>query len=44
LVLQAKSATTVHPNAAVSVQQGTLLTQRADGSAILLNPASLAER
>jgi hypothetical protein len=44
LVLQAKSRITVHPNASVSIQQGNLLTQRADGSAALLDPASLAER
>jgi hypothetical protein len=44
LVLQAKSRITVHPNASVSIQQGNLLTQRADGSAVLLNPADLTER
>ena len=44
LVLQAKSATALHPNAAVSIQQGSLLTQRTNGSAALLNPADLTEK
>ena len=44
LILQAKSKTTIHPNATVSIQQGSLLTQRADGSAVLLNPADLSEK
>jgi hypothetical protein len=44
LALQAKSRITVHPNASVSIQQGNLLTQKADGSAAILNPADLTER
>jgi hypothetical protein len=44
LVLQAKSVIAVSPNASVSVQQGSLLTQRADGSAAFLNPADLTEQ
>jgi hypothetical protein len=44
LALQAKSRITIHPNASVSVQQGNLLTQKADGSAAILNPADLTER
>jgi len=44
LVLQAKSAINIHPNATVLIQQGNLLTQRADGSAALLNPNDLTER
>jgi hypothetical protein len=44
LVLQAKSEIAVHPNASVSVRQGFLLTQKADGGAVLLNPADLKEK
>jgi len=44
LALQAKSKINVHPNATVSVQQGSLLTQRADGTAALLNAADLTEQ
>jgi hypothetical protein len=44
LALQAKSQIAVNPNATVSVQQGSLLTQKADGSAAILDPASLAEK
>jgi hypothetical protein len=44
LALQAKSKTAVHPNATVSIQQGRLLTQRADGSAVLLNSTDLTEQ
>jgi hypothetical protein len=44
LVLQAKSKVTVHPNATVSVQQGNILTQRTDGSVLVLNPADLTEK
>jgi hypothetical protein len=44
LALQAKSKTAIHPNASVSIQQGSLLTQRADGSAVLLNSADLTEQ
>ena len=43
LSLQAKSAITVHPNASVTIQKGSLLTQRADGSAAILNPGDLTE-
>jgi len=43
LALQAKSAIRVHPNASVTIQQGRLLTQRDNGSAVLLNPADLTE-
>jgi hypothetical protein len=44
LALQAKSKIAVHPNASVSIQQGSLVTQRADGSAVLLNAADLTEQ
>jgi hypothetical protein len=44
LALQAKSKIAVHPNASVSVQQGSLVTQRADGSAVILNSADLTEQ
>lgn len=44
LALQTKSAITVHPNAAVSIQEGSLLTQKADGTAVMLNPADLTEK
>ena len=44
LALQAKSKIAVPANAAVTIQQGSLLTQRADGSAALLNPADLTEQ
>ncbi|MDR2717792.1 MAG: hypothetical protein LBB89_07005 [Treponema sp.] len=44
LALQAKSKIAVHPNAAVSIQQGSLLIQRADGSVALLNSADLTEQ
>ncbi|MCL2271060.1 MAG: hypothetical protein FWC24_06940 [Treponema sp.] len=44
LALQAKSAIAVHPNAAVSIQQGDLLVQKTDGSTVLLNPMDLTER
>ena len=43
LALKAKSEIKVHPNAAVMIQQGYLLTQKADGSIALLNPATLKE-
>jgi multidrug efflux pump subunit AcrA (membrane-fusion protein) len=43
LILQAKSSVTVHREASVSIQQGQLLTQREDGSPLILNPASLSE-
>ena len=44
LVLQAKSAITINPNATVIVQQGNLITQRANGSVALLNPMDLTEK
>jgi len=44
LALQAKSRITVNPNATVIIQQGNLLTQRADGGAAILNPTDLTER
>ena len=43
LALQAKSNVKVHPSASVTIQQGGLLTQREDGSVLLLNPADLTE-
>jgi len=43
LELQARSAVQVHQGAGVTIQQGRLLTQREDGSALALDPASLAE-
>jgi hypothetical protein len=43
LELQAKSAVRVHPESSVTIQQGRLLTQREDGSALVLNPADLTE-
>jgi len=43
LELQAKSSIQVHPDAAVTIQQGRLLTQRENGSTLILNPADLSE-
>ena len=43
LTLQAVTTVTVHPDAAVTIQQGRLLTQRKDGSPLILNPADLTE-
>ncbi|MCL2759762.1 MAG: hypothetical protein FWD22_06075 [Treponema sp.] len=43
LELQAKSAVKIHTDASVTIQQGRLLTQRENGSALILNPANLAE-
>jgi len=43
LELQAKSTVTVHPESSVLIQQGRLLTQREDGSALSLNAADLSE-
>jgi len=42
LELQAKSTVKIHTDASVTIQQGQLLTQRADGTALLLNPADLS--
>ena len=43
LTLQAKSRINVHTNASVIIQQGNLLTQRGNGSAVILNPTDLTE-
>jgi len=44
MALQAKSKTSVHPNAMVSLQQGYILTQSADGKSVLLNSRDLTEK
>jgi hypothetical protein len=44
LVLEARSQVTVHPFAAVTFQEGILMTQRADGSPLILDQKSLAEK
>ena len=44
LALQARSSMTVHPFASVLFIDGFINTQRADGSAVLLNPGDLTER
>jgi len=44
LALQAKSKIAVHANATVSIQQGSILTQKADGSPAILNASDLAEK
>jgi hypothetical protein len=44
LVRQARSSITVHPFAAVSFSDGSLTTQRADGSAVVLDPKGLSEK
>jgi hypothetical protein len=41
LILQAKSVEKVHPDCAVTIQQGRLLTQSEDGSALILDPSNL---
>jgi hypothetical protein len=43
LVKQAQSNITVHPNASVSFQENMVLTQRTDGSAVILNARDLTE-
>jgi len=43
LAIRAKSSVKVHPEASVTIQQGRLLTQRDDGSVLILNPADLTE-
>jgi len=43
LILQAKTTVPVHPDAAVTIQQGRLLTQNVDGSPLILNPADLTK-
>jgi hypothetical protein len=44
LGLEARSLVTVHPFAAVTFQEGILMTQRADGSPLILDQKSLAEK
>jgi hypothetical protein len=44
LDLQCRSQITVHPFASVFFNEGTLITQREDGSAALLNPSDLTEK
>jgi len=41
-VLQSRSAITVHQHASVLFSDGNLVTQRSDGSAVLLNPSDLS--
>jgi len=43
LELQAKSTTKIHNDASVTIQQGKVLTQRDDGTALLLDAANLSE-
>ena len=43
LALQARSSVRIHPSASVTVQQGFLLTQRDNGTVLILNSANLAE-
>jgi hypothetical protein len=44
LALQARSSVTVHPYAALIFREGMILTQRADGQAVILNSGDLTER
>ena len=44
LVLQARSSLEVHPNATVFFIDGSLMTQRSDGTAVILNSRDLSER
>ena len=44
LVLQARSSVSVHSFASVLFSDGFIVTQRADGSAVLLNPRDMSER
>ena len=44
LAKQSSSAITVNPHASVLLSGGMLVTQRADGSAVLLNPSDLTEK
>jgi len=44
LVLQARSSMTVHPFASVLFYDNYIMTQRADGSAVMLHAISMAER
>jgi len=43
LEIQAKSEVQVHADCGVTIQQGRLLTQRPNGSALALNPSDLSE-
>jgi hypothetical protein len=43
LIKQAQSKITVHPNASVSIQENMILTQRTDGSAVILDAGDLSE-
>jgi len=43
LVRQSGSSITVHPHASVLFSNGMLVTQKSDGSAVLLNPSDLSE-
>ena len=43
LALRAKAKIKAHPNASVAIQEGRLLTQREDGSVLILNPVDLTE-
>jgi multidrug efflux pump subunit AcrA (membrane-fusion protein) len=43
LIKQAQSKVAVHPNASVSFQENMVLTQRTDGSAVILNAGDLTE-
>ncbi|MCL2472542.1 MAG: hypothetical protein FWF26_02585, partial [Treponema sp.] len=44
LVLQARSSMTIHPFASVLLSGNYIATQRADGSAVLLNPKDMTEK
>jgi hypothetical protein len=44
MALQARSKTSIHSNAMVSIQQGLILTQRADGSPVILDLRDLTEK
>jgi hypothetical protein len=44
LVRQARSSITVHPYATLTFQDGMILTQRANGQAVILNARDLTER
>jgi hypothetical protein len=41
---QARSSVTIHPFASVLITDSSLITQRADGTALLLNPKDLSEK
>ncbi|MDR0302613.1 MAG: hypothetical protein LBI04_09925 [Treponema sp.] len=44
LAIKAKSAARVHPNAALTIQQGRLLTQNENGAAMVLDPVDLMRK